>query len=189
MFGRRGASSGKKWGLIGGLIAAGAAAIPLISIIKKRTMSVTTILKKDHRIVSGLLMTLEMTQKANRTIRKTLFDQIRTNLMLHMQAEEAIVYPAMRMLSFGPEEEKVNEAGREHQLVKDLLGQMGGMDTCGDAFEVTLRELKWNIQHHVEEEENEMFVWMTQRMSADQLEDLGRRLHEKKKDLKGQMAA
>ena len=65
-----------KWGIIGGAIAGGAALISLVPVIKRRAMRVTTILKKDHRMVSGLIMTLQMTPRVNGKIRRTLFDQI-----------------------------------------------------------------------------------------------------------------
>src|SRR5437773_855359 len=72
-----------KWALIGGAVGAGAALISLLPVIKRRAMRVTTILKKDHKVVSGLIMTLQMTPRINGTVRKTLFDQIRRNVMVH----------------------------------------------------------------------------------------------------------
>ena len=89
-----------KWTLIGSGIAAGAALIPLIPAIKKRSMRVTTILTKDHRLVSGLIATLEMTPRLNGAVRKRLFEQIRMNVMVHAQVEEEILYPVMRNLMF-----------------------------------------------------------------------------------------
>src|SRR6266446_9123281 len=106
MFGRRNKSSVMKWGLIGGAIAGGIALIPLVPAMKKRAMRVTTILKKDHRMVSGLLMTLEMTPKFSGMMRKTLYDQIRNSLMVHTQVEEEIFYPAIRNIAFGEESGK-----------------------------------------------------------------------------------
>src|SRR5437899_9178983 len=124
MFGRRNKSSVMKWGLIGGAIAGGIALIPLVPVVKKRAMRATTILKKDHRMVSGLLMTLEMTPKFNGMVRKGLFAQIRNIVMTHAQVEEEIFYPAIRNLTFGYEGSKVDEADREHQTVKDLHHEM-----------------------------------------------------------------
>src|SRR3954463_511697 len=68
------------WGLWGGVIAGAASLIPFIPMIRRRAMRVTTILKKDHRMVSGLIMTLQMTPKFNSTVRKSLFNQINNNL-------------------------------------------------------------------------------------------------------------
>src|SRR2546422_1434358 len=189
MFGRRKKSSVVKWGLIGSAIAGGIALIPLVPAMKKRAMRVTTILKKDHRMVSALLMTLEMTPQFSGMMRKTLFDQIRVSLMVHTQAEEEIFYPAIRNIAFGEESGKVDEAYREHQTVKDLLNQMSNMDATSDEFDRKLAELKQNIQHHVEEEENVMFPLVTSRMSSARLEDIGERIHDRKMNLKTQMAA
>src|ERR1700746_1211532 len=98
MFGRGKSSGVLKWSLIGSAIAGGIALIPLVPALKKRAMRVTTILKKDHRMVSGLLMTLQMTPKFNGMVRRTLFDQLRNTLMVHTQVEEEVFYPAIRNL-------------------------------------------------------------------------------------------
>src|SRR5438552_816452 len=146
-----------KWGMIGGAIAGGAALIPLIPVIKKRAMRVTTILKKDHRIVGGLLMTLQITPRVNATIRKSLFEQIRNSLLIHAQAEEELLYPVMRNYMITGGESKVEESYREHQQIKDLLTDLSTIDPLTDAFDSKLSDLKDRINHHVEEEENEMF--------------------------------
>ena len=182
-------SSGPPWGLIGGLIAAGATVIPLIPILKKRAMQPSAILKKDHRMVSGLIMALENTPRLSGTARKSLFNQIHHQVSVHAQAEEEVIYPAMRNLMARDEEGKISEAYREHQIVKDLLNDMSTMDSSSDAFDAKLHHLKNNIMHHVEEEEGELFPMMHARMSAEQRHQLGKRLHERKKDLKTRVAA
>jgi iron-sulfur cluster repair protein YtfE (RIC family) len=152
-------------------------------------MRATTILKKDHRMVSGLLMTLEMTPKINGMVRSRLFDQIRNSVMMHAQVEEEIFYPAIRTLAFGQEGSKVDEAYREHQTVKDLLNGMNNIDPMSDEFDGKLAELKENIAHHVEEEEGELFPMITNRMSSEQLEEIGQRMHDRKANLKTHLAA
>jgi iron-sulfur cluster repair protein YtfE (RIC family) len=189
MFGRGKSSRVLKWSLIGSAIAGGIAMIPLVPMLKKKAMRATTILKKDHRMVSGLLMTLEMTPKFSSMARRSLFNQIRADLMVHTQVEEEIFYPAIRNLAFGGESGKVDEAYREHQMVKDLLNQMSNMDATSDEFDRKLMELKQNIHHHVEEEENVMFPLVTSRMSTERLEDIGERIHNRKMNLKTEMAA
>src|SRR5262245_44923843 len=100
MFRRGKDSDVLKWSLIGSGIAVGVALIPLIPAIKRRAMRLTTILTKDHRMVSGLIRTLEMTPRWNAMVRKSLFEQIRNNVMVHAQAEEEVLYPTMRNLMF-----------------------------------------------------------------------------------------
>ena len=178
-----------KWTLIGSGIATGAALIPLIPWIKTRSMRVTTILTKDHRLVSGLITALEMTPRLNSMVRKRLFEQIRTNVMVHSQVEEEILYPIMRNLMFMRGESKVDESYREHQQIKDLLNGMAMMDPNTDAFDNRFDDFKSRIQHHVEEEESEMFPVVRQRMSTEEQEHLGQRIHDRKMDLKRRMAA
>jgi hemerythrin superfamily protein len=178
-----------KWGMIGSAVAGGVALIPLIPIIKKKAMRVTTILKKDHRMVSGMIAALQMTPKINGMVRKSLFEQIRHNVMVHAQAEEEVFYPAMRNLAFASGTSNIDEAYRDHQMVKDLLNDLATMDPMSDAFDTKFATFKRNIEHHVEKEENEMFTMVAQRMSVDQQEELGRRIHARKMDLKKRMAA
>src|SRR5438093_3907571 len=175
---RRNGSNLAKWGIIGGAIAGGAALIPLIPLIKKRAMRVTTILKKDHRLVSGMILTLQMTPRINGMVRKTLYAQIRNDLMVHAQAEEEVLYPAMRNFMFTEARSNVDEAYRDHQQIKDLLNDLGTIDPLSDAFDGKLADLKRSIQHHVDREEGEMFRILTQRMSTDQQQELGRRIHD-----------
>jgi hemerythrin superfamily protein len=178
----------KKWGIISGAIAGGVM-IPLIPVVKRRAMRVAGILKKDHRVVSGLIVTLQMTPRVNGMVRKTLFDQIHNHVLVHAQAEEEILYPALRNFMFTEGQSKVDEAYREHQQVKDLLNDLSTMDPVSDAFDTKFADFKNKISHHVEEEENEMLPMLLQRMTTDQQEELGRRIHDRKKDLKTRMAA
>jgi len=179
----------KKWGIIGGAIAGGAALIPLIPVIKKRAMRVTTILKKDHRIVGGLITTLQMSPRVNATLRKTFFDQIRNGLLIHAQAEEEVLYPVMRNYMFTGGESQVDVSYREHQEIKDLLNDLAWQETLSDDFDMKLTELKTKVDHHVQEEENEMFRIISERMSTEEQEELGRRIHNRKADLKARQAA
>jgi hemerythrin superfamily protein len=185
---RRRGSGGTNWTMWGGIIAGGASLIPLIPIIRRRAMRVTTILKKDHRIVSGLIMTLEMTPRFNGTVRKSLFKQIYNNLMAHTTAEEEVFYPAIRNVAFGQAHD-VDEAYREHGVVKDLLRQLSNLDPISEEFVSKLSELKSNVMHHVEEEEGELFQICETRMSEEQLREIGQALRERKKELKVQQAA
>ena len=183
------AGSGKKWGIIGGSIAGGVALFSFLPALKRRAMRVTTILTKDHRVVSGLITTMQMTPRINGMVRRRLFDQIRNQVMIHAQAEEEILYPAMRNLMFMQGTSKVDESYREHQQIKDLLNELAAMDTTTDAFDWRFQEFKNKITHHVEEEEGEMFPMVRDRMSTERQEDLGQKIHDRKMQLRPRMAA
>jgi hemerythrin superfamily protein len=187
--GRGRGSSFTKWGLISGAIAGGAALIPLVPAIRRRAMRITTILKKDHRMVSGLITTLQMTPRINGMVRTVLLNQIHNQVMLHAQSEEEVLYPAMRNLMGMVAQSKVDEAYREHQEIKDLLNDLTTMDPVSDAFDAKFAGLRGRIEQHVKEEERLMFEMLKQRLPTDQQEELGRRVHERKRDLKRRMAA
>ena len=189
MFNRTKNSDVLKWSLIGSGIAAGAILVPLIPALKRRAVRVTAILTKDHRMVRGMMATLEMTPRLNGIVRKRLFEQIRCSVMVHTQVEEEILYPAMRNLMFMGGQSKVDESYREHQEIKDLLNDLETMDPNTDAFDRKMMDLKGKIEHHVEEEEGEIFQTLKQRMSTDRQEELGQRIHDRKMSLKTRMAA
>jgi hemerythrin superfamily protein len=189
MFRRGKHSDVLKWSLIGSGIAAGAALIPLIPAMKRRAMRVTTILTKDHRMVSGLIRTLEMTPRLNGMLRRSIFERIRSGVMVHAQAEEEVLYPAMRNLMFMSGTSRIDESYREHQQIKDLLNDMHTMDPNSDGFDSKFQDFKNKIEHHVHEEENQMFPIIRDRMSTDRQEQLGQRIHDRKISLKTRMAA
>jgi len=129
-----------------------------------------------------------MTPKFNSMVRKSLFNQVYNNLMAHATAEEEVFYPAIRNVAFGQAQD-VDEAYREHGIVKDLLQEMSNLDPISDEFDNKLAELKSNIQHHVAEEEGELFKLCETRMSEEQLREIGEALSNRKKELKIQKAA
>ena len=189
MAGRRKGTSALKWSLIGSGIAAGAALIPLIPAIKRRAMRVTTILTKDHRLVSGLISTLEITPRLNATVRETLFWQIRTSVMVHIQAEEEVLYPVMRSLTFMSGESKTDESYREHQEIRGILDDLATMDPNTDAFDAKFEDFKRMLKQHEDREENEIFGVVKSEMSPEEQERLGRRIHERKILLKFRITA
>jgi hemerythrin-like domain-containing protein len=86
-------------------------------------------------------------------------------------------------------ESMVDESYREHQQVKDLLNGLAMMDPNTDAFDNKFEDFKSRIQHHVEEEEAEMFQVVRQKISTEEQERLGQRIHARKISLMSKMAA
>ena len=184
-----GMSTRARWMVWGGIAGAGAVMAAFIPKMRRKAMTVTNILMKDHRLVSGMIRTLEMTPRFNGMVRGTLFNQIRQQLLIHSQAEEEVFYPAVRTLNFGYVDQYVNDSYREHQNIKDLLNQLSSMDVLRDDFDSKMSDLKRTVLHHVEEEEGKLFPLIERQMSSDQLEHLGQRIRNKKSELKKQMAA
>jgi len=174
-------------GLIGGVAVSGIALAVAAPIIRKRALRVTTLLKKDHRVVSGLFFTLQQAPSA--ALRKSIFSQIQHQLEIHSQAEEEIFYPAVRNLYTNTAQQEVAEAKQEHSQIRNVLHQASTMDPDSYQFMSKCNELEELVNHHVEEEEGEMFQLAIDNMSSEELDHLGRRIHDRKVQLKERIAA
>jgi len=76
-------------------------------------------------------------------------------LTVHAQIEEEIFYPAAREVL--DEQDLVDEADIEHASAKDLIAQIEGSDPSDDHYDAKVKVLGEYIDHHVKEEQNELF--------------------------------
>ena len=138
-------------------------------------MDAFTLLKADHEKVAQLFDQLEAARGAAKL---RVFQQIRTELELHAHIEEKIFYPAVEK----PEEthDLTLEAYEEHDVVKKLLSQLGRARRVSDEWEAQAKVLQENVEHHVEEEENELFEKTADVLSEEEIEELGQRMEAEK---------
>jgi len=148
-------------------------------------MNALELLKADHRKVAELFDKVEATESEKQ--HQQLFEKIRTELETHTHIEETILYP--RLEEYEELKDMVLEAYEEHKQVKTLIREIERLAEGSERFDAKLKVMGENVEHHVEEEENEMFQTLLQRMPAEQQEELGRRIHQRKNDLKRRMAA
>ncbi|HEX8473022.1 MAG TPA: hemerythrin domain-containing protein [Pyrinomonadaceae bacterium] len=131
------------------------------------------LLKQDHQKVSGIFEQIEAAGNATR-MRQQLFTQLKQELDLHANIEESILYPMLKQAA--ETRDITTEAYEEHQEVKDLLAELEGTPIEDDEWESLLAELKDNVEHHVDEEENEMFTKAREVLSDDQISDISERM-------------
>jgi hemerythrin-like domain-containing protein len=138
-------------------------------------MKAFDLLKADHRKVEELFTQLESASGARKL---SVFNQIKTELELHTQLEEKIFYPALEE----PEEthDLVLEAYEEHAMVKKLLRELSRARTANEEWQSKTKVLQENVEHHVEEEENELFPKADQALSDEELDELGQRMEAEK---------
>ena len=137
-------------------------------------MNAFNLLKSDHEKVAGILSSIEETTERAVKGREELFTRLKQELDLHAKIEEEIFYPAIE----GAEEtrEVTLEAYEEHRLVKQLLAELEAEPKDTEEWTAKFTVLKENIEHHVEEEEGEMFKNARKVLSEEEVEDLGNRL-------------
>lgn len=139
-------------------------------------MNALEVLKQDHQKVKGLFQ--EARQGTDRNKRKELFDKIDTELEIHTHIEETVFYPAIE--EHEEFKEMVAEALEEHQEAKMLLDELEELGADNHDFSSKLQQLMEAVEHHVEEEEGEMFPKIRAVFDEDELEQLGQELESAK---------
>src|SRR5678815_1230998 len=134
-------------------------------------MDAFSLLKADHRKVEDLFSQLE---SASGQAKMRVFEQIKMELDLHTHIEEKIFYPALEK----PKQthDLTLEAYEEHDVVKKLLQQMSKAKSATEEWEAQAKVLQENVEHHVEEEETELFEKATAALSREEIEELGEEL-------------
>ena len=126
------------------------------------------LLKNDHKIVSGFFDQIE---SASGNSKKQLFTRLKSELDIHAHIEEKIFYPALENKK--ESREITLEAYEEHKVVKDLLSELANAQSADDEWDAKLKVLRENVDHHVEEEEGELFDKADDVLNDEQLDRLG----------------
>jgi len=115
------------------------------------------LLTADHREVSEMFEQFEQLGDRATTSKEKLKDKIRKALIAHTTIEEEIFYPAVRAANVEEGEDMVDEAIVEHASVKDLIKQLQEMQPDDELYDAKVKVLSEQVEHHVKEEEKEMF--------------------------------
>ena len=150
-------------------------------------MDALKLLKEDHDRIKPLLAELkETTDRAEKT-RGDLFSRIKEELTIHEIIEEEIFYPTLK--EHPKAREIVLEGYEEHNVVDTLMGELSALPVDDETWGAKFTVMKENIEHHVEEEEGEMFAKARQAFSEAELEDLGRIMEERRTEARREVAA
>lgn len=144
-------------------------------------MDVFELLETDHEKVKGLFNKLAESSESAVKSRGSLFKELATELALHTKAEETIVYP--RLKEVDELRDMVDEGIEEHQEAEHLLEELAGMPTDDKQWVAKLKELKKAVEHHVQEEENELFPAARELIADDELLELGNTVAQEKKEM------
>ena len=131
-------------------------------------------LKHDHDRVKSLLGDIEGSSSGAAESRGMMLATLKHDLEVHEVLEEEILYPALK--DHAKTKELALEAYEEHHVVDlviaDIETTLPGDETWAAKFAV----LKENLEHHIEEEEGQMFKQARQVFSKPQMEELGERM-------------
>lgn len=149
---------------------------------RPRRPDALTLLKADHAEVKKLFKAYNKLadKDAEATERQALAEQICKMLTVHAQIEEEIFYPAAREV-LGDEADLVDEADVEHASAKDLIAQIQSGKPDEDHYNAKVKVLGEYIDHHVQEEESEMFPKVKE--AGLDTKSVGQQLSDRKQDL------
>jgi hypothetical protein len=129
-------------------------------------------LKDQHDEVEELF---EKFEDASTEGKQAIFTEIADNLAAHATIEEKIFYPAAYV---GEMKDLLKEAVEEHLAAKRLIADLLDMDASDENFDAKVKVLKEQIEHHIEEEEGELFPKVRKAMSKEEREMLGSSMEE-----------
>jgi len=140
-------------------------------------MSAIDMLESQHREVEKLF---EAFEKAPKGQQRKIFLQIADKLAVHAAIEEKHFYPAARNEDT---EDLLLESAEEHLSVKRVIADLLKLDEKDETFEAKVTTLKEQVEHHVEEEENELFPQVEDLLDEDTLEALEQEMTATQEDL------
>lgn len=141
-------------------------------------MDAITLLKQDHRKVEELFSQFEGLGDRAHKSRAKIVQQIILELTIHTRIEEAIFYPAFKQEA--EEKDLILEAVEEHDVVKYVLRRLKDLEETDETFDAKVTVLKELVDHHVQEEEKEMFKQARQLFDTNRLKELGEKLRDAK---------
>lgn len=147
-------------------------------------MNAIELLTNDHQKVKKLLEDISNTTERAVKKRADLLKKIALELQVHTTLEEEIFYPAFKKAGSREELQMFHEAREEHRAVESLvLPDLLKTDPGTVEFAGRVKVMKELLEHHIEEEEQEMFKNAKQLMSAQELTELGKQMAEQKAKL------
>ena len=150
-------------------------------------MDALKLLKQDHDKVKKLLSELDDTTERAVKTRPQLFERIKRELTIHETIEEEILYPTFEAQA--KLKDIVLEGYQEHHVVDLVMREIAGVSPEDERWGAKLSVMKENVEHHIEEEEGEMFKQARQLFDQSELDQLGSRLQARKTELEKESPA
>jgi hypothetical protein len=139
------------------------------------------LLENDHTKVKKLMAEIEPTTERGVKTREELFTKLRGELEVHEAIEEEIFYPALK--EHPKAKDLVLEAYEEHNVVDMVMGEIEDVAYDDETWGAKFTVLKENLEHHIEEEESDMWKQARAVFDADELDQLGERMAARKEEL------
>lgn len=141
-------------------------------------MDVFNLLKQDHKTAKQLFEKIEKSSSRATKLREKTMQQLAQELDMHTRMEEEIFYP--RLKEFDDFKDTILEAYEEHHVATQLLQEIAELSPQEEQWKAKVTVLKEMIEHHVREEEKELFPKAQKALGKAEAAELGKRIEEAK---------
>jgi hypothetical protein len=121
------------------------------------------LLKEEHEKVKALFEQYEAAGHRAHRKKQNIAEEVFAALTVHTTLEEELFYPAMKRKTDRDGKDLVAEAVEEHHVVTTLMEELKGLDPADERYDAKFKVLMENVEHHIEEEEDEALRRMTRR--------------------------
>lgn len=149
-------------------------------------MDALELLEDDHKTVKKILDDLENTTERGVKTREELFTRFKKEMQVHEVIEEEILYPALK--EHKKSKEIALEGYEEHHVVDQIMTELDNLPFDDETWGAKLKVMKENIEHHIEEEEDDMFKKARQIFSKEELDEMGERMKARKEQAEASSA-
>jgi hypothetical protein len=146
-------------------------------------MNAMELLKQDHQKVKKLMEEIDSTTERGLKTRDELFTTFKDEMAVHERIEEEIFYP--RLTEQAKTKDIALEGYEEHHVMDLVISELDDVPYDDEHWGAKFTVMKENVEHHIEEEEGEMFKLARQALDNDALEDLGERMEARTRELEG----
>lgn len=145
-------------------------------------MKALELLREDHQEALNLIGVLEGADDetgGDPNFTET-FNRLNEMLRLHSQIEEEVLYPVME--EFEETADLIKASYEDHHQLDQTLTRLSSKAPNQEEFQEILAELRGDLENHIEEEEETLFPQVEELLEANQLDEMGRRIQEMKRD-------
>ncbi|HEY3423721.1 MAG TPA: hemerythrin domain-containing protein [Negativicutes bacterium] len=136
-----------------------------------KQQQVFEILKKDHREAEQMMKQIHTVDPEEREL---IFINLKESLREHMQMEEKEFYP--RLQEFDEMDDLVDDALEEHDETKEFLNDLEEIEDFEDKeWLTTFQKMQKGVEHHIQDEEKEIFPGCTKHLNSQQLDEIARK--------------
>lgn len=144
-------------------------------------MEIYQVLKADHRVVKAILKQMDDTTERAGKKRTKLLLKLKQELVPHARAEELVVYEPLKESDVKDADDLSFEAYEEHWVSDKLLLELSGTDPADKRWGALLSVLKENLEHHIKEEEEQLFKKCRKSFTDEEAEEMTEKFNVLKK--------